>query len=123
MTTVSKELIDSKIKGVVFYNAGVAAAASGGAGYSKEILDSLSLVTHCMIILENNFKVEGISACVDPAVYNEDIGKQRAYEDAYNKIWQLEGYLLRQAMFEEAQTKASLADFKLDDCEGGGCKI
>ena len=86
MTTVTKELIDSKIKAVVYYNAGVAAAASGGTGYSQEILDTLGLVTHCMIILENNFKVEGISACVDPALYNEDIGKECAYEDAYNKI-------------------------------------
>lgn len=124
MTTVTKELIDSKIKAVVYYNAGVAAAASGGTGYSQEILDTLGLVTHCMIILENNFKVEGISACVDPALYNEDIGKECAYEDAYNKIWQLEGYLLRQGLWEKEETAKALASFAENNkCEGGGCTI
>lgn len=123
MTTVSKDSIEAKIKHVAFINAGEAVEATDGGTTHQDILDNLSLVTICIIILENGFKVEGVSACVDPANYNEEIGRKCAYENAFEKIWQLEGYLLRQAMFEEAQTKASLADFKLDDCEGGGCKI
>lgn len=124
MTTVTKESIEAKIKSVVFINAGKAAAHQGGTGYSQEILDNLSLVTICIIILENGFKVEGVSACVDPANYNEDIGRECAYENAFNKIWELEGYMLRQSLHEKAESQAMLASFAENNkCEGGGCTI
>lgn len=54
----------------------------------------------CHLQLENGFVVTGTSACIDPAIYDEAIGKQIAYENAVEKIWQLEGYLLAQRRFE-----------------------
>ena len=54
-------------------------------------------------ILENGFKVEGTSACVDPKIYNEAIGQEEAYKNAFEKIWEKEGYLLKQKLFEESQ--------------------
>lgn len=124
MTTVTKESIEAKIKSVVFINAGKAAAHQGDTGYSQEILDNLSLVTICIIILENGFKVEGVSACVDPANYDEKIGRERAYENAFNKIRELEGYMLRQSLHEKAESQAMLASFAENNkCEGGGCTI
>lgn len=53
--------------------------------------------------MENGFKVEGTSACVDPSRYNEAIGRKEAYDNAFEKIWEKEGYLLKQKLFEESQ--------------------
>lgn len=54
----------------------------------------------CNLVLENGFVVTGTSACLDPANYDEVIGKQIAYDNAIDKMWQLEGYLLAQRRFE-----------------------
>lgn len=123
MTTVTKELIDSKIKAVYYYNAADAAKSTfvDSEALPAEDLANLTLVTHCIIILDNGFKVDGISACIDPTRYNEQIGKECAYEEAYNKIWQLEGYLLKQGMYEQALNQEMLKGFADGDCEG--CKI
>lgn len=124
MTTVTKESIESKIKSVIYLNVGAGVEATDGGVTQQDVIDNLNLVTLCVIILENGFKVEGVSACVDPANYNEEIGRKCAYENAFEKIWQLEGYMLRQAMYEDAQTKAALAEFAENNkCEGGGCTI
>ena len=54
----------------------------------------------CNLLLENGFVVTGTSACIDPAIFDEVIGKQIAYDNAIDKMWQLEGYLLKQRRFE-----------------------
>lgn len=124
MQSVTKESIEAKIKSVIYLNAGAAAEAEYGDALASSVRDNLSLTTICFIILENGFKVEGVSACVDPANYNEQKGRECAYENAYEKIWQLEGYLLRQAMHEKAESQAMLASFAENNkCEGGGCTI
>lgn len=102
MTTVSKSSIEAKIRGVYFINAGEAIKTSNG-GFTDRDLAELNLVTICIIILENGFKVEGTSACVDPSRYDESIGQEEAYKAAFEKIWEKEGYLLKQKMFEENQ--------------------
>lgn len=102
MSTVTKASIEAKIRGVYFINAGEAVKASDG-GYTDRDLAELNLVTICIIILENGFKVEGTSACVDPKLYNDAIGRKEAYNNAFEKIWEKEGYLLKQKMFEENQ--------------------
>lgn len=122
MTTVTKESIEAKIKATYYLNAGAALAMMDKIDEADKA--NLSLVTICIIILENGFKVEGVSACVDPANYNEDIGRKCAYENAFNKIWELEGYMLRQSLHEKAESQAMLASFAENNkCEGGGCTI
>lgn len=59
-------------------------------------------VTICLLTLENGFTVIGQSACADPANFRRDMGEDLALADAKDKIWQLEGYLLRQLMHNEA---------------------
>lgn len=56
--------------------------------------------TVCQITLENGYTVIGTSSCVDPKNYSRALGENYAYEDAFSKIWPLEGYLLRQRRFE-----------------------
>jgi len=55
--------------------------------------------TVCQLFMENGYVVIGTSACVDPANYNQALGEKYAYEDALNKAWPLEGYLLAQERF------------------------
>ena len=123
MTTVTKEGIESKIRGVYYINAGKAVDAQGRK-VSAEDRTELGLVTICILILANGFKVEGVSACVDPANYDAATGQKCAYENAVEKIWQLEGYLLKQTLQEKADTAKALAGFAENSkCEGGGCTI
>ena len=56
--------------------------------------------TVCEITLENGFTVRGESAIVDKANFDPKIGEQIAFEDAFRKIWALEGYLLQEKMFK-----------------------
>lgn len=126
MATVSKESIEDKIKSVYYFNGAdaVKSAFVDPSALPADDLANLGLVTYCIIILENGFKVEGVSACVDPTIYDEWKGRQYAYENAFDKIWEMEGYLLRQVLHEQAQSQAMLKGFLEDDnCEGGGCKI
>lgn len=51
--------------------------------------------TICLMILKNNFEVVGTSACVDKNNFNKEIGEKLAYENAFEKIWELEGYRLQ----------------------------
>jgi hypothetical protein len=53
-----------------------------------------STVTLCNITMKNGFSVRGESACVDPRNFNMEIGRNIAFRNAFNALWQLEGYLL-----------------------------
>jgi hypothetical protein len=55
----------------------------------------LELLTFCVLVLKNGFTVTGESACASPENYNEDIGRQIAYNNAVSKVWPLMGYELR----------------------------
>jgi hypothetical protein len=57
--------------------------------------------TVCVLQLVNGFTVVGSSACVAPENYDERYGRELARIDAKNKIWQLEGYLLKQWLMLE----------------------
>lgn len=56
--------------------------------------------TVCHLELENGFVVTGTSGCVDPALYDQEIGMKIAHDNAVEEIWKLEGYRLRQRRFE-----------------------
>ena len=57
-------------------------------------------VTVCALTLKNEFVVVGQSAAADPANFDAHIGQKIARDDARNKVWSLEGYLLKQKLFE-----------------------
>lgn len=52
-------------------------------------------VTICLLTLQNGYNVVGESACADPANFNSELGQRIARDNAKQKIWALEGYLLR----------------------------
>lgn len=65
----------------------------------------LSLLTFCVLTLKNGFTVTGKSACASPENFNAIIGRKVARDDAFNQIWPLEGYLLKQRLHESDLSK------------------
>ncbi len=72
---VTKEYMESRISEVRF----------------QKMSDTL---THCTIRLDNRYQVTGESACVNAENYNKEIGEKIAYDNAFNKLWPLFGFLL-----------------------------
>lgn len=58
----------------------------------------LDLLTICVLVLRNGFTVTGESACASPENFNAEIGRQIARQNAVQKIWMLEGYLLKERL-------------------------
>lgn len=58
-------------------------------------------LTVCALTLLNGYVVTGESAAASPANFDPAIGRKIARENARNKIWGLEGYLLRQKLSDE----------------------
>jgi len=56
-------------------------------------------MTVCCLTLRNGFSVVGESAAASPENFDEDIGRKIARRNARDKIWSLEGYLLKQRLF------------------------
>ena len=59
-------------------------------------------LTVCALTLRNGYVVIGESAAASPANFNEELGRKIARDNARNKIWALEGYLLRERLSEQA---------------------
>ncbi len=57
--------------------------------------------TSCLLTLKNGFTVHGESACASPENFDAELGAKIARDNAVNKIWMLEGYLLRQKLFDK----------------------
>lgn len=64
----------------------------------------------CELTLRNGYTVRGEAATVSKANFNEDIGRKVSRENAVREIWQLEGYLLQQRLFDEATRRPQLLD-------------
>ena len=59
-----------------------------------------TMLTVCCITLRNGFTVTGESACASPENFNAELGQKIALGNAKQKIWGLEGYLLREQLFQ-----------------------
>lgn len=81
-TTVTKERIEKRIKDVDYH-----------------IIPN-STITLCVITMVNGYKVTGESACVNSDNFDAALGRRYAYENAMEKIWPLEGYLLAEELHQ-----------------------
>jgi hypothetical protein len=50
------------------------------------------------LTLKNGFTIDGKSACVSKENFNQEIGNKIARDNAREKIWELEGYLLKEKL-------------------------
>jgi hypothetical protein len=64
-------------------------------------------LTVCCLILENGFTVTGEAAAASPENFDAEVGRKIARAEARDKIWQLEGYLLREQLHQRAPQKDS----------------
>jgi hypothetical protein len=62
-----------------------------------------SALTICIMTLRNGFNVIGHSAAVSPENYRKEIGEVVARKNAFEQIWQLEGYLLKEKLYLASQ--------------------
>lgn len=60
----------------------------------------------CELTLVNGFTVRGEAAVVSRANFNYEIGQRVSRENAVNRIWELEGYLLQEKLYQEAKALA-----------------
>jgi hypothetical protein len=95
---VTPDHIDSTIDSIHFFT-----AADGVYGVERDTCTlpppaPLELLTFCVLVLRNGFTVTGQSACASPENFDADIGRDIAFRNAREKIWPLEGYLLRERL-------------------------
>lgn len=62
-------------------------------------------LTHCHIVLDNGFSVTGESVAVNPENYHKEIGEKIAYDNAFNKLWPLFGFLLAEKNLLSGKTQ------------------
>ena len=60
-----------------------------------------STLTICKLNLKNGYHVTGESASVSLENFDAEIGRKIAKDNARNKIWSLEGYLLKDKLYKE----------------------
>jgi len=69
----------------------------------KRFLQPYGTLTICILKLKNGILVTGESACVSKENFNKTLGEEVAYKNAKDKIWELEGYLLKEKLWEKAK--------------------
>lgn len=60
-----------------------------------------TMVTVCCITLLNGFNTIGESACASPENFDSELGEKIAFGNAKQKIWALEGYLLKEKLSQK----------------------
>lgn len=55
-------------------------------------------LTVCTLTLRNGFIITGESACVSAEMYDQAMGEKVAFDNAFSKLWQLEGYVLKNTL-------------------------
>ena len=92
--------IDSKVRAIRYLTGDVEPAYAIGDWENDK---STPCLTICILTLENGFTVTGESACASPENFDKLIGQKIAYQNAREKIWQLEGYLLKEKLYQQSK--------------------
>lgn len=69
--------------------------------------------TYVTVRMKNGFTLRESTTCVDPANYNEEIGKQICLEKIEDKVWFLLGYSLQTEMSAKNRVLASTRDMMI----------
>ena len=60
--------------------------------------------TLCVITLVNGYTVTGESGCIDPTIFNSVVGEAIAYDNAFNKLWGILGYGVKEKWYRETKS-------------------
>lgn len=91
---VTKESIEARISSVTY-----------------NVVDHL---TTCVIQMVNGFFTIGTAAPASPENFDPEVGKRYAYEDAFRGLWKLEGYLLREQLYQQDRAAQAAKQSQLD---------
>lgn len=92
---ITPDLVQANIKSVHYFTAEEAACEAAWPHQPVETGGPLSLLTFCVLVLQNGFTVTGESACASPENFDAEAGRIAARRNAENKIWPLMGYELK----------------------------
>lgn len=91
--------IEARIASEFYFTAGEGVLGASDLGTRPAgRADSLNRLTFCVLVLRNGFTVTGESACVSPENFDAEIGRKIARQHAVDKVWTLEGYVLRERL-------------------------
>ncbi len=76
--------------------------ASDGNAEIPRLLDTVRVLSVCILVTRNGFSVIGKSAPASPENFNADLGRKLAYEDAVRQLWPLMGFALREKLADQA---------------------
>lgn len=79
---------------------------------------ALACLSICVLTLRNGFTVTGESACASPENFDAELGRKIAYRNARDKIWALEGYVLRTQLHAKAALDSVSQDAPGHDANG-----
>ena len=107
--------IQAKIVGEHYFTAAEGAIGAAFQAHESGPFDAddavpdlaLDLLTFCVLVLRNGFTVTGESACASPENFNAATGRKYARENAINKVWMLEGYMLKERLYQATQPAQS----------------
>jgi len=81
----------------------------------QQIKDQIDSVTYhripdttiilAIIKLKSGFHVTGQSSCVDPNTFNIEIGEKIAFENAFDQLWQLFSFELKQKIGSDFRSR------------------
>lgn len=80
----------------------------------EDLHKPMETLTFCVLVLENGFTVTGESACASPENFDAEIGRKIAFENAREKIWLLEGYLLKEKLNHKIKIQEYFASQGVD---------
>lgn len=72
-------------------------------------------VTYVTVRMQNDFTLRESTTCVDPANYDEEIGKKICLEKIEDKIWFLLGYQLQEQNFLDSLDVKEKAALELSE--------
>jgi hypothetical protein len=101
---VTRPGIESLIRAEDYFTAAEGVEAGG----DGPVLPEHELLTVCVLVLENGFTVLGSSACASPENFDAAIGRKLAREDAIDQVWMVEGYLLKQRLYDAEMRAAGV---------------
>lgn len=61
---------------------------------AMEMPPQLNLLTFCVLVLRNGYTVTGESACASPEIFDAELGRWLAHQNAVEKVWPLLGFRL-----------------------------
>jgi hypothetical protein len=100
---VSLAQVEGTIAGEYYFTA--EQAIQGAAGpQGAPTFPGLAVLTFCVLVLRNGFVVTGESAPASPENFDAELGRKIARERARDKVWPLEGYLLKNQLAMAAET-------------------